>query len=279
MVTTSTPHLHHLAAPSSSSGPYLAAGPHRSETTTKGDSRRVMKAFVTRRKRPLAVLSVLTVAIATAVAVSVGGAQARSSADELKGAGATFPAPLIAAWQQKYEAAKGVKVTYNPIGSGGGISAISNKTVDFGASDAPMTPDQFKSCGGCVELPWALSAHLGHVQPARASRTTCTSRARSSRASTSARSRSGTTRRSRPSTRASTCLPLNHPGLPERLERHDVQLHDVPEHGQQAVEVAGRTRHDRQLAGRRRCTRKLRRLGRRLRRTRARSATRTSRTP
>ncbi len=117
-----------------------------------------MKAFVTRRKRPLAVLSVLTVAIATAVAISVGGAQARSSADELKGAGATFPAPLIAAWQQKYEAAKGVKISYNPIGSGGGISAITNKAVDFGASDAPMTPDQFNSCGGCVELPWALSA-------------------------------------------------------------------------------------------------------------------------
>ena len=117
-----------------------------------------MRAFVTRRKRPLAVLSVLTVAIATAVAISVSGAQARSSADELKGAGATFPAPLIAAWQQKYEAAKGVKISYNPIGSGGGISAISNKTVDFGASDAPMTPDQFNSCGGCVELPWALSA-------------------------------------------------------------------------------------------------------------------------
>jgi phosphate transport system substrate-binding protein len=117
-----------------------------------------MKAFVTRRKRPLAVLSVLAVAIATAVAISVGGAQARSSADELKGAGATFPAPLIAAWQQKYEAAKGVKISYNPIGSGGGIQAISNKTVDFGASDAPMTPDQFNTCGGCVELPWALSA-------------------------------------------------------------------------------------------------------------------------
>ena len=117
-----------------------------------------MKSFVTRRKRPLAVLSVLTVAIATAVAISVGGAQARSSADELKGAGATFPAPLIAAWQQKYEAAKGVKISYNPIGSGGGISAITNKAVDFGASDAPMTPDQFNSCGGCVELPWALSA-------------------------------------------------------------------------------------------------------------------------
>jgi phosphate transport system substrate-binding protein len=117
-----------------------------------------MRAFVTRRKRLAAAVSVLLVAASAIAAVSVTGAQARSGADELKGAGATFPAPLIAAWQQKYEAAKGVKITYNPIGSGGGIQAIANKTVDFGASDAPMTPDQFNSCGGCVELPWALSA-------------------------------------------------------------------------------------------------------------------------
>jgi phosphate transport system substrate-binding protein len=117
-----------------------------------------MKAFVTRRKRLTAAVSALLVAASAIAAVSVSGAQARSGADELKGAGATFPAPLIAAWQQKYEAAKGVKITYNPIGSGGGISAISNKTVDFGASDAPMSPDQFNTCGGCVELPWALSA-------------------------------------------------------------------------------------------------------------------------
>ena len=166
-----------------------------------------MKAFVTRRKRPLAVLSVLTVAIATAVAISVGGAQARSSADELKGAGATFPAPLIAAWQQKYEAAKGVKISYNPIGSGGGISAISNKTVDFGASDAPMTPDQFNTCGGCVELPWALSAtSVMYNLPGLPNNLHITGPDHR-RASTSARSRSGTTRRSRPSTRASTCPP------------------------------------------------------------------------
>jgi phosphate transport system substrate-binding protein len=117
-----------------------------------------MRAFGTRRKRFAAAVSVLLVAASAIAAVSVCGAQARSGAGEVKGAGATFPAPLIAAWQQKYEAAKGVKITYNPIGSGGGIQAISNKTVDFGASDAPMTPDQFNTCGGCVELPWALSA-------------------------------------------------------------------------------------------------------------------------
>jgi phosphate transport system substrate-binding protein len=117
-----------------------------------------MREIVTRRKRPLGVLSILVVAV-TAVAVSVTtGAQAQSNAGELKGAGSTFVAPLVAAWQQKYQAAKGVTISYNPIGSGGGIQAISNKSVDFGASDAPMTADQFNTCNGCVQIPWALSA-------------------------------------------------------------------------------------------------------------------------
>jgi phosphate transport system substrate-binding protein len=87
----------------------------------KKTSREAMRAFVTRKKRLAGAVSVLLVAASAISAVSVSGAQARSGADELKGAGATFPAPLIAAWQQKYEAARGVKITYNPIGSGGGI--------------------------------------------------------------------------------------------------------------------------------------------------------------
>ncbi len=49
-------------------------------------------------------------------------------------------------------------MTYTPIGSGGGIQAITTRTVDFGASDAPLTPDQAKACDGCVQVPWALSA-------------------------------------------------------------------------------------------------------------------------
>jgi phosphate transport system substrate-binding protein len=117
-----------------------------------------MKAFATGRKRLAGTIGALVVAASAIAAVSVSGAEARSNGDELKGAGSTFVAPLVTAWQQKYQAAKGVKITYNPIGSGGGIQAIANKTVDFGASDAPMTPDQFNACGGCVQLPWALSA-------------------------------------------------------------------------------------------------------------------------
>jgi phosphate transport system substrate-binding protein len=115
----------------------------------------------TKRGRTLAAAAGLLVAISAVGAVTVSSAQARSgrsTSGEISGAGATFPAPLIAVWQQRYQAAKDVKVNYNAIGSGGGISAITNKTVDFGASDAPLTPDQFDACNGCVQLPWVLSA-------------------------------------------------------------------------------------------------------------------------
>lgn len=76
----------------------------------------------------------------------------------LGGAGSSFVFPLVSQWIPEYDRLTGVRVNYNPIGSGGGIAAVSNRNVDFGASDAPMTPDQFRDCGGCVQLPWALSA-------------------------------------------------------------------------------------------------------------------------
>ncbi len=102
----------------------------------------------------------LTAALALAVGAGSGGATTGGkAADSLKGAGATFPFPLISQWLPKYESATGVHVDYNPIGSGGGIAAITNRTVDFGASDAPLTPDQFRACNGCVQIPWVLSAN------------------------------------------------------------------------------------------------------------------------
>ena len=94
---------------------------------------------------------------AIAIAGSAGTAQARPQATELTGAGSTFVAPLVAVWTQKVDSL-GLKVTYGPIGSGGGINAVTSRTVDFGASDAPLTPDQFAACKGCVQIPWALSA-------------------------------------------------------------------------------------------------------------------------
>jgi phosphate transport system substrate-binding protein len=97
-------------------------------------------------------IAVALVAVVGAMAVVTAGARSQGT---LTGAGATFPAPLIAVWQQQY---KRDEVNYNAIGSGGGIAAITNRTVDFGASDAPLTRDQFAACKGCIQLPWVLSA-------------------------------------------------------------------------------------------------------------------------
>ncbi len=60
----------------------------------------------------------------------------------LTGAGATFPYPLYARWAYAYEKATGIRINYQSIGSGGGIRQIMNRTVDFGASDAPLTPEE-----------------------------------------------------------------------------------------------------------------------------------------
>ena len=107
-----------------------------------------------------AVGAIVLVAI-TAVGVAAATAPAATkakTATTLTGAGATFPFPLISQWIPEYDKLTGTQINYNPIGSGGGITAITNRTVDFGASDAPLSPDQFDACKGCVQIPWALSA-------------------------------------------------------------------------------------------------------------------------
>jgi phosphate transport system substrate-binding protein len=79
----------------------------------------------------------------------------RTSATTLKGAGSTFVMPLVSKWKDAYTKAN---IEYSGIGSGGGINAITNRLVDFGASDAPLTRDQFGAAKGVVQIPWALSA-------------------------------------------------------------------------------------------------------------------------
>jgi phosphate transport system substrate-binding protein len=79
----------------------------------------------------------------------------KSSGGSLKGAGSSFVFPLVDQWRANY---KNASISYASVGSGAGITAISNRSVDFGASDAPMTSDQAKSCNGCQMIPWAVSA-------------------------------------------------------------------------------------------------------------------------
>jgi len=82
----------------------------------------------------LAVMCVLTFSLANAE-------------DTLTGAGASFPAPIYQAWAYDYNKATGVKLNYQSIGSGGGIRQITSRTVDFGASDAPLTPEELNKEG------------------------------------------------------------------------------------------------------------------------------------
>jgi phosphate transport system substrate-binding protein len=84
--------------------------------------------------------------LALALTSTLGFAGA-AQAQEITGAGATFPAPIYAKWASDYNKATGVKVNYQSIGSGGGIKQIDSKTVDFGASDMPQTDEVLKSKG------------------------------------------------------------------------------------------------------------------------------------
>jgi phosphate transport system substrate-binding protein len=91
-----------------------------------------------------------------------GGGSSGGSGESkvLVGAGSTLVAPLVAQWSSDYAKKTGVTVTYGSIGSGGGIAQITARTVDFGASDAPLTSDQASACKDCVQVPWALGATL-----------------------------------------------------------------------------------------------------------------------
>jgi phosphate transport system substrate-binding protein len=110
-------------------------------------------------KRALA-LGALLVAVVTvaAIAGTAKASHAKSNAGSLVGTGATFPFPLISKWIPAVGSALGIQITYSPTGSGTGISSITARTVDFGASDAPLSPDQLTACKGCVVIPWALAA-------------------------------------------------------------------------------------------------------------------------
>lgn len=66
------------------------------------------------------------------------------AAETLNGAGATFPYPVYSAWAFDYNKVTGAKLNYQSIGSGGGVRQITDRTVDFGASDDPLKPDQLQ---------------------------------------------------------------------------------------------------------------------------------------
>ncbi|HDP97072.1 MAG TPA: phosphate ABC transporter substrate-binding protein PstS [Euryarchaeota archaeon] len=102
----------------------------------------------------IAVISIIAVAviIGSVWGLGLGG----SNEVTLSGAGASFPFPLISKWIQMYENETGVKVSYESIGSSGGINRIKDGLVDFGASDAPLKPVDDDL--GLVHIPETIGA-------------------------------------------------------------------------------------------------------------------------
>jgi phosphate transport system substrate-binding protein len=93
---------------------------------------------------------------------AAGSTQTASGGVDLTGAGATFPYPLYSKWFSDYAARTGVKINYQSIGSGGGIRQLIEGTVDFGASDSPMTDEEMaKAKGGPVlHIPTVMGADV-----------------------------------------------------------------------------------------------------------------------
>ncbi len=82
-----------------------------------------------------------------------------AQAAEVTGAGATFPAPIYGKWADAYQKTTGNKINYQSIGSGGGIKQINAKTVDFGASDMPLTPDVLER-DGLMQFPTVIGGEV-----------------------------------------------------------------------------------------------------------------------
>jgi len=106
----------------------------------------------------------------SAVAASAAMLLATSAlAAEITGAGATFPAPIYSKWADGYQKATANKLNYQSIGSGGGIKQIIAKTVDFGASDMPLKPEDLAK-DGLMQFPTVIGgvvpvANLAGIQP------------------------------------------------------------------------------------------------------------------
>src|SRR3954447_26548432 len=93
--------------------------------------------------------TMLRTIFASAAAAALLTAGVASADVRLQGAGATFPAPIYQRWVTEYQTQHpDVKIDYQSIGSGGGIKGITEKTVDFGASDAPLNKKELAAVGG-----------------------------------------------------------------------------------------------------------------------------------
>ena len=99
----------------------------------------------------MSALQVVRVAAVSGACLTVGWVQAQ----DVTGAGATFPAPIYAKWADAYHKASGAKINYQSVGSGAGIRQIKAKTVNFGATDMPLKDEELAQ-DGIVQFPTVI---------------------------------------------------------------------------------------------------------------------------
>jgi len=131
---------------------------NRPEPGIGGAVGRVIPTIGRNMRRETVRLATTLVAAATAVAMSSLAALAL----DISGAGATFPYPIYAKWAEAFKAKTGISMNYQSIGSGGGIKQIEAKTVDFGASDVPLTPDDLQK-NGLTQFPMIMGGIVPKV--------------------------------------------------------------------------------------------------------------------
>jgi phosphate transport system substrate-binding protein len=108
-------------------------------------------------------ISKILMGISTAILLStstiMSAAVYAQNAVTINGAGATFPFPLIDTWRVEYQKVKpDVNINYQSIGSGGGVKQFTEKTVDFGATDAPLTQSESQKAPGAVHIPETIGS-------------------------------------------------------------------------------------------------------------------------
>ena len=101
----------------------------------------------------------ISAAILLSTSTILSGAVYAQSKVTINGAGATFPFPLIDTWRVDYQKVQpGVNINYQSIGSGGGVKQFTEKTVDFGATDAPLTQNESQKVPGAVHIPETIGS-------------------------------------------------------------------------------------------------------------------------
>jgi len=146
------------------SSPPTAATPGAAAATTAPAEAPTAPAAPTAMAEPTAAGAAAATA-APATGGTASGPQPPTDQVKLNGAGATFPFVLYSKWFSEYNKLySNIQINYQSIGSGGGIKQFTEKTVDFGASDAPMTDDQIKAAGDITNVSH-IPTVLGAVVP------------------------------------------------------------------------------------------------------------------